>query len=329
MDALSEVLKAVRLTSGIFLEAEFTAPWCIGGPRGEEDIAHILPNAEQISIFHLVTEGRCSTRLPDGGAALELEAGDLLMFPHRDGHVLGSDVQLAPRATFELVEKSSAGGLAHIRHGGGGARTRFVCGFMACDKRTFKPLLGALPRVLKVSLRDSPAAAWLEATLRRGASETHAPSAGGEVLLGRLAELVFVEGLLEYVRSLPDSQKGWLAGLRDPHVGRALALLHGDPARAWEVEALAREVGLSRSALADRFVALLGEPPMQYLTGWRMALASQALSTSNDAVARIAERVGYDSEAAFIRAFKREFGTPPAAWRRAARLARSHPSTQR
>ena len=145
------------------------------------------------------------------------------------------------------------------------------------------------------------------------------------MVLGRLAELLFVEAVREYVRTLPESQQGWLAGLRDPHVGRALALLHADPARDWEVEVLAQEAGLSRSALADRFVALIGEPPMQYLAGWRMALAAQALSTSNDAVARVAERVGYESEAAFNRAFKREFGTPPAAWRRAARLMKRTP----
>jgi AraC family transcriptional regulator, alkane utilization regulator len=320
MDALSEVLKAVRLTSGIFLEAEFTAPWCIDSAPGEDAISRLLPNAEQVSIYHLVTEGRCRAMLP-GGTALDLEAGDLLMFPHGDGHRMGSDVQLVPRETWELVDRSSRA-MPRIHYGGGGERTRFVCGFLACDKRTCKPLLGALPRMLKVSLRDSPASSWIEATLRRGASESQAPSAGGEVLLGRLAELLFVEGIREYVASLPQSQQGWLAGLRDPHVGRALALLHADPARDWQVDALAQESGLSRSALADRFVALLGEPPMQYLTGWRMALASQALSNSNDAVARIAERVGYESEAAFSRAFKREFGTPPAAWRRAARLAR-------
>lgn len=322
MDALSELLKAIRLTSGLFLDAEFTAPWCIDSAPGEEDIAHILPNAEQVSIYHLVTEGRCKAKLPGPGPALELEAGDVIMFPHGDGHLLGSDLQMTPREPNEFVEHAPGGGLARIRLGGEGARTRFLCGYMACDKRTCKPLISAMPRILRVSLRDSPAASWIEATLRRGAAETHAPSAGGEVILGRLAELLFVEAVREYVRTLPESEQGWLAGLRDPYVGRALALLHADPARDWEVETLAAEAGLSRSALADRFVALIGEPPMQYLTGWRMALASQALSTTNDAIGRIAERVGYESEAAFNRAFKREFGTPPAAWRRAARLAR-------
>ena len=320
MDALSEMLKAVRLTSGIFLEVEFTAPWCIDSAPGDEDIAHILPNAEHVSLYHLVTEGRCKAKLPGPGPSVELEAGDLILFPHGDGHLLGSDLHVAPLDPVPLMEPSPDGGPAHIRYGGGGALTRFVCGYLACDKRTCKPLLNALPRMLKVSLGGSPAAAWIESTVKRAALETRAPSAGGDVVLARLAELLFVEGLREYVRSLPESQHGWLAGLRDPHVGRALALLHADPARDWAVETLAQETGLSRSALADRFVALIGEPPMQYLTGWRMALAAQALSTGNDAVARIAERVGYESEAAFNRAFKREFGTPPAAWRRAARL---------
>jgi AraC-like DNA-binding protein len=320
MDALSEMLKAVRLTSGIFLEVEFTAPWCIDSTPGDRDIGSYLPRAEQLSIYHLVTEGRCKAKLPGPGPTIELEAGDLILFPHRDGHLLGSDLHLTPTVTGTLIERMPGGGPGHIRHGGGGARTRFVCGYLGCDTRTCRPLLNALPRMLKVSLRDSPAAGWIESTIKRAAFETHAPSAGSDVVLARLAELLFVEGLREYVRSLPASQQGWLAGLRDPHVGRALALLHADPARAWAVETLAQETGLSRSALADRFVALIGEPPMQYLTGWRMALAAQALSSSNDAVARIAERVGYESEAAFNRAFKREFGTPPAAWRRAARL---------
>ncbi|HZZ95182.1 MAG TPA: AraC family transcriptional regulator [Usitatibacter sp.] len=319
MDALSEMLKAVRLTSGIFLEVEFTAPWCIDSAPSDDQTARLLPKAEQVAIYHLVTEGRCTAKLPGSAASIELEAGDLILFPHGDGHLLGSDMHLAPIVAAALVEPSPSGGPGRIRHGGGGARTRFVCGYMACDKRTCKPLLNALPPMLKVSLRDSPAAAWIESTIKRAAVETHAPSAGGDAVLGRLAELLFVEGVREYVRSLPESHHGWLAGIRDPHVGRALALLHAEPARCWAVETLALETGLSRSALADRFVALIGEPPMQYLTGWRMALAAQALTTSNDAVARIAERVGYESEAAFNRAFKREVGTPPAAWRRAAR----------
>ncbi|MGE0355432.1 MAG: AraC family transcriptional regulator [Burkholderiales bacterium] len=322
MDALSEVLKVLKLTSGLFLEAEFTAPWCIDSAPGAEDVRHILPDAEQVSIYHLLVEGSCRAALPGDGAAVELREGDLIMFPHGDGHRLGSDLHLAPVGAEVLVEPSGDGGLARIRHGGGGARTRFVCGFLACDKRLCRPLLGALPRMLRVELGDGPAAAWITATLRHGASETHAPRPGSDALLGRLSELLFVEAIRHYTASLPAEQQGWLAGLRDPFVGKALALLHADPGRDWEVEALAREAGLSRTALNERFNALIGEPPMQYLTGWRLALASQSLASGNDAVARVAERVGYESEAAFNRAFKREFGIPPAAWRRSVRATR-------
>jgi AraC-like DNA-binding protein len=323
MDALSEVLKVLKLNSGLFLEAEFTAPWCIDSAPGTDDVRHILPDAEQVSIYHLVTEGRCRAALPGTDETVELHEGDLIMFPHGDGHRLGSDLQLAPVGAEVLVEPSPEGGLARINHGGGGARTRFVCGFLACDKRLCRPLLGALPRMLRVELGDGPASAWITATLRHGASETHAPRPGSDALLGRLSELLFVEAIRHYTASLPQEQLGWLAGLRDPFVGKALALLHAEPARDWEVEELARQSGLSRSALNERFNALIGEPPMQYLTGWRLALASQALASSNDAVARIAERVGYDSEAAFNRAFKREFGVPPAAWRRSVRATRN------
>ena len=320
MDALSEMLKVVRLNSGIFLDAEFTEPWCIDSAPGDEDIAQLLPNAEQVSIYHLVTEGRFRAKLAGAGPPIELEAGDLLMFPHSHGHLMGSDLQMAPRVVGELVEASPQGP-SRVRYGGSGARTRFVCGYMACDKRSCKSLLDALPHMLRVSMREAPAAEWIEATIRHAVSQTHVPTAGSDVVLARLAELLFVEGIREYVRSLPESERGWLAGLRDPHVGRALALLHANPARDWGVETLAQETGLSRSALAERFVSLLGEPPMQYLTVWRMNLAARALATTNDAVARIAESVGYESEAAFNRAFKREFGTPPAAWRRASRAA--------
>ncbi len=323
MDALSEVLKVLRLTSGVFLDAEFTAPWSIDSAPGTEDVAQLLPAAEHIAIYHFVTEGRCRASLLGGTQCLDLEAGDLIMLPHADGHLLGTDLQLVPVRAAALVEPSPEGGLMRIRHGGGGARTRFICGFLACDKRLCKPLLDALPRLLRVSLGADPATSWMVGALQHGAAETHTPLPGTEAVMGRLSELLFVEALRKYIRELPEHQQGWLAGLRDPFVGRALALMHADPARAWEVEMLAREAGLSRSALADRFVSLIGEPPMQYLAGWRLALAAQSLSKTNDAVARIAERVGYESEAAFNRAFKREFGMPPAAWRRAARLSRT------
>jgi AraC-like DNA-binding protein len=316
MDALSEVLRALRLTSGIFLEAAFTAPWCIDSAPGKDDVGRLLPSAEHIAIYHLVTEGRCRARLPDESAVFDLGAGDLIMFPHGDGHLLGSDLQLAPVVAETLVRPSAEGGLAHIDYGGGGDRTRFVCGFLACDSRLCRPLLGALPRILRVQLGDGPAAAWITSTLQHGAEETRAPRAGADAVLAKLSELLFVEAIRRYIETVPAEQRNWFAGLRDPHVGRALALLHAEPARAWTVDELGREVGLSRSALAERFAELIGEPPMQYLTRWRLALAAQALREGREPITRVAERIGYESEAAFNRAFKREFGMPPAAWRR-------------
>ncbi len=319
MDALSEILKALRLNSGIFLEAEFTAPWCIDSAPGKDDVRHILPSAEHVTLYHLLTEGACSARIPGATGAVALEVGDLIMFPHGDGHRIGSDLQLAPVAAETLVMPSPEGGLARIEHGGGGARTRFVCGYLACDSRLCRPLLDALPRMLKVPMGQGPASAWIIDTLRRGAAETHAPRAGADAVLAKLSELLFVEAMRYYVDSLPDNERGWFAGLRDPQVSRALALMHANPGRAWTVDDLGRESGLSRSSLAERFAALIGEPPMQYLTRWRLALAARALKETREPMLRIAEQVGYESEAAFNRAFKREFGMPPATWRRHSR----------
>lgn len=324
MDALSETLKFLHLTSGIFLEADFNAPWCIDSAPGKDDIAHFLPDAEHVAIFHLLVDGNCRARLRDDGEALDLVAGDLLMLPHGDPHFLGSDLHLHPTQAASLVRPDSAGGgLMRIRYGGNGPRTQFICGYMACDRRLCRPMLSALPHILRVSLGTDPATRWMMVALQHGAQETHDPQPGREAVMGRLAELLFVEALRCYIRQLPENQRGWLAGLRDPYVGNALALIHARPAEHWEVDSLATTVGLSRSAFAERFSALIGEPPMQYLAHWRLALAAQYLSRTNDAVARVGERVGYESEAAFNRAFKREFGAPPAAWRRNARLSRA------
>lgn len=322
MDALSEVLKVLHLTSGVFLEVDFTAPWCVDSAPSAAVAEQILPEAEHLVIYHLLTEGRCRARLPGEREVLELGPGDVLMFPHGDGHSMGSDVFLSAVPVGSLVEPGPEGGLMRARYGGGGERTRFICGFLACERRLCKPLLDALPRMLRVPLGEDPATAWLVGALLHGANETHAPRPGSEAVMGRLSELVFVESLRKYIASLPEQELGWLAGLRDPIVGKALARLHAEPSRHWEVESLARECGLSRSALAERFATLLGEPPMSYLTRWRLALASRALASRNEGVAQIAAEVGYESEAAFNRAFKREFGMPPAAWRRAVRAQR-------
>jgi AraC family transcriptional regulator, alkane utilization regulator len=319
MDALSEVLKALRLTTGIFLDAEFTAPWCVDSSPGPEDVRILLPRAEQVSIFHVLTEGRCLVRLSEGGDTLELRRGDLIMFPRCEAHLMGSDVQLAPLPMGALLAPASEGRLPRIAHGGAGARARLVCGYVVCDKRLCRPLLGALPAMVRVPLGDGGEGSWLIESLRRGADESRSRTPGGEAVLSRLAELVFVEAIRRHVASLPEDKQNWLAGVRDPIVGRALALLHASPGRPWTVDELARESASSRSALGKRFAGMVGEPPMQYLTGLRLALAAESLASGQEKVARIAERVGYESEAAFNNAFKREFGVPPAAWRRLAR----------
>jgi AraC family transcriptional regulator, alkane utilization regulator len=316
MDALSEVLKAIRLDGAVYVNAEFTAPWCIEAKFGLDSAVSRLPPSEHVAFFHVLVQGSCKARLADGGDTLDVQEGDILLFPHDHLHLLGSDVRLAPAARSALVECPLEDGVTQMRYGGGGAATQFVCGYLACDRRICRPLFGALPRMLRVSVGGDGATGWLLQLLRVGVQESVAQGPGAHSLLAKLSELMFVEAMRRHALSLPADQKGWLAGLRDPYVGRALALLHGKPAHAWTVDALAREVALSRSALADRFVDLIGEPPMQYLTRWRLALAAHGLRTGNDPISRIAERCGYEAESAFNRAFKREFGLPPSAWRK-------------
>lgn len=319
MDALSEVLKALRLQTGIFLEADFTAPWCIDSSPGDEDVRHILPAAEHVAIYHLLVAGRCRAALADGSLPVEIESGDLLLVPLGEAHRMGSDLQLAPVRAELLVQPGREGAPARIDYGGGGEHTRFLCGYLACDRRLCRPLLWALPRLCRIPVGDSNATRWMMSLFEMGAAESAAQHPGGESLVARLSELLFIDAVRRYVDSLPQEQGGWFAGLHDPCVSRALAAIHTEPGRHWSADELASAAALSRSALNDRFVRLIGEPPMQYLTSWRMALAGQRLRDGSEPVGRIAEQLGYDSEAAFNRAFKREFGQPPAAWRRAQR----------
>ena len=319
MDALSDVLKSVRLEGAVYLNAEFTAPWCIRGECSVASVRERLAGAEHVVFFHFLTEGDCKVRLADGVEVLDVAAGDLILIPRDDKHLMGSDLHLAPLEAGSLfgVDAATDTDFIRIRHGGGGAATRFVCGYLACSRSVCRPLLEALPRVLRIPIGDGPASALLRQLLRVGVRESSSSRPGAESMLAKLSELMFVEALRRYVENLPPGGKGWLAGVRDTQIGRALALLHGEPGRAWTVDELARKVALSRSLLAERFAALVGEPPIQYLMRWRLALAAQRLRSGGDAIARVAERSGYESEAAFSRAFKREFGMPPAAWRRA------------
>ena len=315
MDALSDALRVLRLTGAVFLDAEFTAPWCVVTQSGQPG-SSVLSGGPNIIFFHVLTEGRCKARLVAGGETLEFGVGDLIMLPRDDTHLLGSDLRLAPTLADTLVRPAADGELMRVEHGGGGEKTRFVCGFLRCDARLCQPMLESLPRILRVPLGDGPATAWLTSLLHAGTRETSAPRPGGETMLAKLSELLFVEALRRYIELLPEQQTGWLAGLRDRYVGRALALMHKQPARNWTVDELAVKVGLSRSSLAQRFTDFIGQPPMQYLTRWRLTIAAQRLRNEKIALARLAADSGYDSEAAFNRAFKRALGTTPAAWRR-------------
>ena len=310
MDALSDLLRLMRLDGALFLEGRFSAPWCIESGRHQP---RCLPNGRRhIVFFHVVIQGRCRVRLKSGGEAIELEAGDLALIARNDPHLLGSDLHLAPVDTNTLVRPAPASGLLTMDYGGGGEPTRLMCGYLACDPPRSRPLLDALPRILRVPFGNSALTQWLLGLLERGARENVAPDPGSCIMLARLAELLFVEAM----RHVATRDIGWLAGLHDRYVGRALTLLHGEPMRDWNVEELAAGTGLSRSALTRRFTELVGQPPMQYLKRWRLGLAAAALQDSRRPIAALAGQYGYDSETAFNRAFKQTYGAPPAAWRR-------------
>ena len=324
MDALSDALRAVKLSGAVYLNGEFGAPWCVAGPADAALCAAFLPNAKEVVTYHLVTEGSCWAQLADMRTpALELSAGELLVVPRGETHVMSSAPELlrmpAPILTADDLD-TTPGEIIRLTFGGGGAKTRVICGFLACEEGMGNPLIASLPRMFKVDVRNGSGSAWLESSLRFASEEAAASRAGGTTILAKLSELLFVEAVRRCIETLPEGEKNWLAGLRDRFVGRALALLHAEPAHAWTVDELARKVGLSRSALAQRFTDFVGQPPMQYLVSWRLHIASNLLREEHESIALVAERVGYESEAAFNRAFKREFGTPPASWRRGAAI---------
>ena len=315
MDALSDVLRVIRLTGAVFLSAEFTAPWSVLTERGPSDGASNMPGGAHSVHYHLVTQGECLATLP-GETPIRVQAGDLLLFPHGDAHILASAPHLKAVPTTDLLSPSEPGGVIHrLVHGGGGVTTRMVCGFLACDARLFKPLLLALPRILKIRAQEGPLSSWIETSLHSAVDESAHPRAGWAIVVARLAEVLFVEALRRYIDTSSTDDKGWLAGLRDRYVGRALALMHERPAYPWTVEELGSRVALSRSAFATRFAQVLGQSPMNYLAGWRMHLAAHMLGTSSQTIAAITEQIGYDSEPSFYRAFKRALGMPPAAFR--------------
>jgi AraC-like DNA-binding protein len=313
MDALSEVLKVVQLSGAIFFNARLTAPWCVASPADATLAPMLGLGNERLVLYHYMVEGSCLVTLA-GMEPQRLSAGDIVVFPHGDAHTMASSKNVQPQPLDPQAVLRDPAKL--LQFGGGGETTRFVCGYMACDPRLFQPVLEALPRLVTVNLSSMDKARWLEATLHHAVEEAMSPRPGAEGVLAKLSEVMVVETLRQFVAQLSPEHTGWLSGLRDRAVGRTLALMHQQPAHPWTVDSLAREVAVSRSVLAERFTHFVGQSPMQYLGRWRMALATNYLKRSSLSLARIAEQVGYETDAAFSRAFRREFGQPPATWRR-------------
>jgi AraC-like DNA-binding protein len=315
MDALSETLRVVRLVGAIFIHGRFTAPWCYQSPSADSAAPLLEPGAERVVIFHLITEGECFVEL-GGQPPMRLSAGDAVVFPQGDAHRMASEPGLAPALGGARLDAVLSRRPRHLAFGGGGPTTCLVCGYLACDARLARMLLAGLPPLVRVNVRGSNAGLWLEASVRYALAEARSPRPGGAGVLAKLAEVLFIEVLRLYMNEQGAGRTGWLAGVGDRIVGAALNELHKRPAHAWTLEELAREAGTSRSVLAERFQHLVGSSPMQYLTQWRMLLAANLLCRSNTSLARIAEDVGYQTDTAFSRAFRREYGAPPAAWRK-------------
>ena len=320
-DPLSDVLRAVKLRGALFFIVDASTPWGVEVPEAEAFAPIILPRAQQVVSYHVILQGSGWASMPNV-AATRFNAGDILVFPHGDAYSMlsapGQKPEYDAAASLAFFRDMAAGRLPFaVEEGGGGAeRARFVCGFLGCDVRPFNPVLSTLPRFLH--MRRPPAAAgdlldrFIDITL---AEQGRPCGIGGEAIRLRLSELVFIEVLRRYFEDLPAGRTGWLSGLRDPAVGRALTILHERPADPWTLEELARRAGVSRAVLAERFQSLVGCPAMRYLTLWRIQIAARLLADGATKVAAVGHEVGYESEAAFSRAFKRVVGRSPAEWR--------------
>ena len=319
MDLLSEVLKVVKLESAFFYNGEFSSPWSFHSPESCRLAPFINQTDGHVIIYHLLIEGRARAKVND--LRIDLGPGDIVIFPHGDSHFLENGPSTRSVNGEGELQKIFSNGLKVSRIGGGGEVSRFVCGFMVCEPRLSQVFLAGLPPVFKINIREDQSGQWLEHSIRYAIADADSSTAGSNAVLTKLCETLFVETLRRYMVQLPERQTGWLAGARDPEVGKALALIHRQPEAPWTIASLAREVGISRSVLAERFRLYLDEPPVTYLTRWRLQLGAQMLSTTSYSVAQIASEVGYDSEQAFNRAFKRKFGHPPARYRNQAKAA--------
>ena len=319
-DPLSELLRSVHLSGGIFLDARFTAPWCVLSEVIAEDCRPLLASPSQLIAYHFVTEGKLLAAV-EGEVPMVVEAGEIVLLPRNDPHTLASEPGLPTVIGRELVQAASDGGLARARYGGGGAATTMICGFLGSE-HGYNPLIATLPRLLKVDFRESASRAWIEASVRLAAAELTQGRLASSDLVSRLAELLFIEAVRHYAAARAELENGWFRGVADPQIARALALVHREMAARWTVEGLARAVAMSRSAFVDRFTSLVGVPPIRYLTLSRLQTAKAQLRETRRTMAQLAHGLGYESEEAFSRAFKREFGLPPTHWRDGQPVAR-------
>lgn len=312
-DVLAETLRAVRLTGSVFLDACFTAPFGIISPK-RFDANSPMAHLRHVSVFHLIAAGKCSVELATGERR-DISAGDILLMPYADQHKFWNGRTTEMPLADDVVRPGPLKGMWNINHGGGGQETRMVCGFLESSEFLLTPVFRTLPPLLVDRAEDDQVSTLIKSTVSQILAMTETAAPGSELMLGRLMELLFVEVLRRYATRLPASAKGWFAALNDPIVGRALQFVHGDPARRWTVDELAREAGSSRTVLAERFHAVLGQAPIEYITCWRMQLAAERIRNGGGSLAAIAADVGYDSEAAFNRAFKRVTGVTPGRWR--------------
>lgn len=335
-DILSDMLRSVRLSGALFFDVRASSPWVAETPPAAELAAIVMPGAQHVIEYHVVVAGECWANLTAAGAdPVRLTRGSVIVFPQGDAHVFSSTpgMRATTPATADpaLYRPRPDRAMPFVveQQGDGPEKARLLCGFLGCDARPFNPLLQALPRMLHVpggySARRGKLAFLIDAIIE----ESRDGRIGGGGILAKLSELIFLEVVRLHAESLAGGAKGWLAGLGDPHIGRAIRLIHADPGRPWTLPDLAREAGVCRTLLAERFAAALGMPPMAYLQNWRMQIAAGLLTCGEAKVAGVAADVGYESEAAFSRAFKRSTGMPPAAWRMAARERFSSGPTQR
>jgi len=329
-DTLSDVLRSVRLRSAVFYYVSCGENWAAEAPDSRNIAATVMPGADHVIHYHVITKGECWAAVA-GEQPVKLRRGDIIVLPQGDAHVMSSTpglrARIDPDWLDELKQQQRPFRIAYQGYTGpkmarepaptaddDDSPTTMVCGFIGCDTRPFNPLIATLPKVMHLAAKDG--GIWNEQFVQLAVTETGSKRAGSEALLERMSEMMFVDAVRRHVDGLPENSSGWLAGLRDRFVGRTLALLHEKPSFDWNLDELSKQVGLSRSSLHERFVELVGQAPMQYLTNWRMQLASRLLRDTQSSVASIALEVGYDSEAAFARAFKRLVGLPPATWRR-------------